>query len=277
MTAIIIIAAVLLLLCCLYIFSVMGRRKHPELATIRQHVYAHRGLHDSARPENSMAAFRAAKDAGYGIELDVHLLSDGTLAIMHDSALKRTTGAEGRIEDLTAEQLSQYKLEGTDETIPLFEQVLQLYQGELPMIVELKVVDNNYAPLCEAVCKMLDRYPGTYALECFDPRCVRWLKQTYPERLRGQLNQNYSNGEVPFPWILRFLMTHQCFNFLTMPDFVAYRFCDRRNLGNFLVRKLWRVQGATWTLTTREEFDRAIAEGWLPIFENFTPQKEVSC
>lgn len=272
MIAVIIIVGVLLLLCALYLLSVMGRRTHPDLEKLQNWAYAHRGLHDQSRPENSMAAFRAAKKGGYGIELDVHLLSDGTLAIMHDSALKRTTGAEGRIEDLTANQLSEYYLGGTLETIPTFEQVLQLYNGEAPMIVELKVANNNYAALSEAVCDMLDRYPGTYALESFDPRCVRWLRKNRPDRLRGQLTQNYFKGDSPnLPGILKFFLTHQMLNFLILPDFVAYRFRDRRNLGNFLVRKLWQVQGVTWTLKTKEEFDQATAEGWLPIFENFTP------
>ena len=271
MITICIIAGVLLLLCGLYVLSTMGRRNHPELPKLQGWAYAHRGLHDQTRPENSMAAFRAAKSAGYGIELDVHLLSDGTLAIMHDSALKRTTGAEGRMEDLTAEQLSHYYLGGTLETIPTLEQVLTLYNGEAPMIVELKVVEGNYAALSEAVCSMLDQYPGTYALESFDPRCVRWLKQNRPDRLRGQLNQHYSRGDAPFPWILRFLMTHQVFNFLTMPDFVAYRCTDRHTLSNFLVRKLWKLQGVTWTLKSQQEFDKAVSEGWLPIFESFTP------
>ena len=271
MTAIYIIAAILVLLPGLYLLSIRGRKNHPDIAKLQGIAYAHRGLHDQSRPENSMAAFRAAKDAGYGIELDVHLLSDGTLAVMHDSALKRTTGAEGRIEDLTADQLKNYRLDGTSETIPTLEQVLQLYAGQLPMIVELKADDHNQAALSAAVCDLLDRYPGTYALEAFDPRCVRWLKQHRPDRLRGQLNQHYAKGDAPFPWILRFLMTHQAFNFLTMPDFVAYRYTDRRTLSNFLVRKLWKVQGVAWTLQTKEDFDTATAEGWLPIFENFTP------
>ena len=271
MTVVYIIAGAVLLLCGLYVLSTAGRRKHPDLPALQGWAYAHRGLYDASRPENSMAAFRAAKKAGCGIELDVHLLKDGTLAIMHDSCLKRTTGAEGRMEDLTAEQLSRYYLGGTLETIPTLEQVLQLYNGEAPMIVELKVVEDNYVALSEAVCNLLDRYPGIYALESFDPRCILWLKKHRPDRLRGQLNQHYSRGEAPFPWILRFLMTHQVFNFLTKPDFVAYRFRDRKVLSNFLVRRLWKVQGVSWTLQTREEFDTATGEGWLPIFENFTP------
>lgn len=271
MVAAIITVSVLLVLCLLYLLSTMGRRKHPGMQQLRGWYYAHRGLHCPGKPENSMAAFRAALEHGYGVELDVHLLKDGTLAVMHDSLLKRTTGAEGRIEDLTAGQLTDYCLEGTAETIPTFRQVLELFDGKAPIIVELKVANNNYAALAEAVCNLLDQHPGIYCLESFDPRCVRWLMKHRPDRIRGQLNQHYGKGDAPYPWILRFLMTHQAMNFLVRPDFVAYRFTDRRNLGNFLVQKVWGVQGVSWTLKTKEDFDTALAEGWLPIFEQFIP------
>ena len=91
---------ILILLICmvLHIFSLRGR-KHPNgLEALKPWAYAHRGLHDPSKPENSMAAFRAALEKGYGIELDVHLLKDGTLAILHDSDLKRVTGREGILE-----------------------------------------------------------------------------------------------------------------------------------------------------------------------------------
>lgn len=265
------IAAGLVLLCILYLLSTMGRRKHPGMETLRGWSYAHRGLHDANRPENSMAAFRAALDAGYGIELDVHLLSDGTLAVIHDYSLERTTGLPGRIEDLTQAQLSQCFLGGTSQTIPTFAQVLELFDGKAPLIVELKVANNNYPQLAQAACALLDRYNGPFCIESFDPRCVRWLMKNRPDLIRGQLNQHYGKGEAPYPWILRFMMSNQMLNFLIRPDFVAYRYKDRRNLGNFVVRKIWGVQGVSWTLKTPEEYAAATKEGWLPIFEQFTP------
>ena len=85
----------------LYIGSVGGRTGHPGLKDLQGWNYAHRGLHSKDVPENSMAAFRASLERGYGIEFDLHLLKDGNLAVIHDSLLKRTTGQEGRIEDLT--------------------------------------------------------------------------------------------------------------------------------------------------------------------------------
>jgi len=265
--ALIILAAIILV----YLFSLSGRTGHPGLKNLRGFSYAHRGLHGEGRPENSMAAFRAARDAGYGIELDVHLLADGNLAVIHDSHLKRTTGLEGRVEDLTTQELQTCFLEGTEETIPEFSQVLELYQGKAPLVVELKCVAGNYARLCQTACQMLDHYQGVYCLESFDPRCVWWLKKNRPELIRGQLVEDFTKAKPPVPWILRFLMTHQMLNFLIRPDFVAHKYSERKNLSNFLARKLWRLQGVSWTLKSQAEYDTAIAEGLLPIFENFNP------
>ena len=88
------ILIVLIVILCLFLLALRGRRGHPGLARLRRWSYAHRGLHDETLPENSMGAFRAALEAGYGIELDVHLTADGNLAVIHDSSLQRTAGAD---------------------------------------------------------------------------------------------------------------------------------------------------------------------------------------
>ena len=267
-----IIVIIFLTILLLYTLAVMGRKGHPGLKNLRGWSYAHRGLHGNGVPENSMAAFRAALEAGYGIELDIHLLKDGSLAVIHDSALIRTTGCEGKIEDLTADQLTNYHLEGTEETIPSFRQVLDLYAGKAPLIIELKSEDNNYAAICEAACKAMDGYEGPWCMESFDPRCIYWLRRNRPNIIRGQLSRNFViDKSVTLHPLLKFGVTHQLGNFLLMPDFVAYRFADRKTLGNFLVRKFWGVQGVSWTLRSQADYDIAVAEGWLPIFESFQP------
>ena len=258
-------------LCLLYLLAVMGRRNHHGLSRLRGWNYAHRGLHDDTRPENSMAAFRAALENGYGMELDVHLLSDGNLAVMHDSALKRTTGAEGTIENLVTGQLADYRLGGTDETIPQFREVLELVNGKVPLIIELKATGGNYAALTEAVCKMLETYPGDYCLESFDPLCIFWLRRHRPDIIRGQLTEDYFQLNAPMPGILKWVLKKQVLNFLTLPDFVAYRFEHRQTVSNTLVRKVWGVQGVAWTLRSKSDYDTAVQEGWIPIFENFRP------
>lgn len=263
---------ILILLCLLYVLALRGRRRHPGMEALRGWNYAHRGLHNDQRPENSMAAFRAALEGGYGIELDLHLLKDGTLAVIHDSDLRRVTGQEGRVEDLTAGDLTNYPLMGTTETIPQFRQVLDLFAGKAPLIVELKSAGGNAARLTETACAMLAEYDGPYCIESFDPSCIRWLWKHRPDIIRGQLADNsLGNRNTPYPWIVRFVTTFYLENFLTCPDFIAYRFAQRKTLSNFLCRKLWGIQGVSWTLRAHQEYDTAVAEGWLPIFENFIP------
>ena len=267
---ILLIVLLAVLLWALWRWSIRGRSGHPGLEQLRGWNYAHRGLHGPGVPENSMAAFQLALDHGYGIELDVHLLADGELAVFHDFDLKRITGCDGILEDLTADQLKNYHLGGTDQTIPLFRDVLALYRGKAPLIVELKV-RNNHAALTEATCKLLDRYEGPWCMESFDPRCLLWLKKHRPDIIRGQLSENYfKTPELKIPFYLKWIMSKNMGNFLTKPDFVAYRFADRQDTAsNRICMK--RMAGVSWTLRTRQDYDTAIAEGWIPIFEGFTP------
>lgn len=255
----------------LWRLAIRGRQGHPGLSGLQGWSFAHRGLHEAGVPENSMAAFRAALDGGYGIELDVHLMSDGGLAVIHDSKLLRTTGAEGNVEDLTAPVLSQYRLENTGETVPTLPQVLELFQGKAPMIVELKVHENNVAPLCQAVCDLMDSYCGAYCLESFDPRVLLWLKKHRPEIVRGQLAENFTpNREMKIPFLLKWIMTHDLGNFLTKPDFIAYRFEHRTATpsNRWLPKGMGRV---SWTIRASEDHALAVKEGWIPIFEGFRP------
>ena len=267
----IIIGSVLLLLPLLFVLAIRGRKGPPKLGELYQYCYAHRGLHGPGRPENSMAAFRAAKEAGYGVELDVNMTADGELVVIHDSTLDRVTGESGTVEKMTLEQLKPYRLEGTDEHIPTFQEVLQLFDGQVPLIVELKPLYGNHPKLSEAVCRMMAQYPGPYCMESFDPRCIRWLKKHRPDIIRGQLAEDYFAEDRPkLPLILKWALTHNQFNFLTKPDFVAYRFTDRHaTVTNRLCMR--RMAGVSWTLTSQEEWDQAISEGWIGIFEGFLP------
>lgn len=254
-----------------YVLSTQGRTGHPGMESLRGWYYAHRGLHNETRPENSMAAFRAALEHGYGIELDIHLIKDGTLAVMHDSSLKRTTGADVQITGLTTEQLKDYHLNGTEETIPTFREVLDLFAGKAPMIIELKADGNNQEALVDTAVKAMESYKGPWCMESFDPRCLYWLKKKYPHVIRGQLTEDYFVTGNSLPWALKWALKNQALNFATQPDFVAYNCRDRKTFSNTLVRNYWGVQGVTWTLRSKEEFDAAVADGWIPIFENFEP------
>ncbi len=252
------------------------RREHPYWKTLGQYRYAHRGWHcRPAIPENSMAAFRLAVENGFGAELDVHLMKDGHLAVIHDSSLRRTAGADVMVEDLTLEELRQYRLEGTDEPIPLLEDVLALFQGRTPLVVELKSYKGNHDALAEATMAMLDKFRVAYCVESFDPRCLMWLKKHRPDVVRGQLSQQFFRHRDNDPGVgkaVQFLLSNLFFNIVTQPDFIAYRFSDRKCAAVAICRAVYHVQEVNWTITDRSQMEAAEKRGNLVIFERFDPR-----
>ena len=270
-----ILLLVLVLVLGLWILLLCSRRDYPVWEKLSKFSYAYRGYHNKPTvPENSMAAFRRALQNYYGVELDVHLMADGNLAVIHDSSLKRTAGAEVEIEDLTKADLENYRLEGTEEKIPLFSEVLRLFEGKTPLIVELKTARGNYAALTEAACAMLDRYDVSYCIESFDPRCLMWLKKHRPDVVRGQLSHAFlkkgKDGGQSLP--MRFVLQLMLLNCLARPDFVAYCLEDRNCLSVALCRKIYKVQEVNWTIKTKEEMEEAERLGNLVIFEQFDPR-----
>ena len=187
--------------------------------------YAHRGLYDNQHgvPENSLPAFRAAAEKGYGVELDVQLSSDGQVVVFHDDTLDRVCGVRGNVIDFPLAELQQTKLLDTAETIPLFTDVLAvLQQGAGPVIVELKAGSRN-DELCEKTLKILRAWPGVYCVESFDPGIVTWFRKNAPDVIRGQLAQPAGNYAPGMPRYLARLLAGCRFSFLNRPDFIAYR------------------------------------------------------
>jgi glycerophosphoryl diester phosphodiesterase len=268
MTAVCILVTFLFLI---YVILLSTRHGHKGLNSLKNHHYAHRGLHGVGVPENSMSAFEKALENGYGIELDLHLLKDGTLAVMHDNTLIRTTGKDGVVEDLTVNDLKNYTLENTNQTIPNFNDVLNLFNGKSPMIIELKPYKNNHKKLVEAAVKVLKGYKGEYCIESFDPRCLMHLKRMAPDIVRGQLSQNFFKANEKLNFLLKFVLTNNLLNFLTKPDFIAYRFSDRKNMSNIICSTIYKTQMVGWTITDEENINKAKEENWLCIFENTTP------
>lgn len=255
-------------------FLLHGRRGGPGWERLTGVRYAHRGLHALPHtPENSLTAFRRAAEAGYGAELDVRLTADGRLAVVHDGELSRLCGRTGVVERMTAGELARYRLCGTEEQIPFLEQVLEIFQGHAPLIVELKTSGGNYAALAKAAVACLDKFRVDYCLESFDPRVLLWLRKNRPELLRGQLTQNFWKHPEGLHFFLRLALTGLLFNAAARPDFVACRFEDRKGLAVRLCRRMG-VRPVYWTLCSAEALRITEAEGALAIFERFDPKEE---
>lgn len=249
-----------------------GRRDGPGWENIEGARYAHRGLHGPGVPENSMAAFRRAAEAGYGAELDVHLTRDGRLAVIHDADLTRMCGVPGLVEEQTAEELSALRLAGTEEPIPFLEEVLPLFAGKAPLIVELKTDRHNAAALARAVTDCLDRFAVDACVESFDPRPLLWLRISRPDVLRGQLSKDFHRDPGRQNAWNRLALTNLFYNVFSRPDFIAYRFQDRRRAAVGLCRR-FGARLALWTLRGPEETAQAEREGALPIFEEISSEE----
>jgi glycerophosphoryl diester phosphodiesterase len=118
---------------------------------LRPRVFAHRGG-AAIGPENTIAAFERGLAAGAdGLELDVHLSSDGVVVVCHDPTLDRTTNASGRIDRRTAAELSKvdagyrymdatgtHPFRGCGVGVPTLREVLRRFR-DVPIIIEMKV------------------------------------------------------------------------------------------------------------------------------------------
>ncbi len=279
MTVAVIIAAVLFCAAAVYVYLTAGRIKRPAAPYFYGTLFAHRGLHSEGIPENSLPAFEAAVNGGYGIELDVHLTADGELVVHHDDSIRRLTGEDGKISEMTAAEITSKKLCGTEYTIPLFFEVLALVDGRVPLVVELKrQPTDDPTPLCERVFAALDAYKaetgGEYCVESFNPYVVKWCRLNRSDVFRGQLTEAfYSRGKKTK---IMYMMENLLINILGRPDFVAYNVKDKANFSLRVWGKVYSAPIAFWTVRSQAELDCAVREygnDVAIIFEGFIPEE----
>lgn len=264
-----IILYLILALAILWLYMIKPRLRRPAiLRELTKCRYAHRGLHDIEEgvPENSMLAFRLAKEGGYGIELDVHLSKDGRLVVEHDNTLRRTCGVDWKIEETEWEKLSALRLEGTEEKLPLLEDVFDLIDGKVPLLIELKVVGGNWSALGRAVCDALKNYNGAYCIESFEPRALLWMRKNEPGVARGQLAGDVRKESTVSP-LINFVLKNLLVNVLSRPDFIAYHYRDHQNFSFRLCRSLYRPPVFFWTVRSAEGEKLSETYGAAPIFE----------
>ena len=195
-------------------------------------------------------------------------MSDGNLAVIHDSSLKRTAGVDICIEELTAADLNKFPLEGSNETIPLFQDVLKLVDGKVPLLIEIKTAA-NIDKVTRKVVENLKDYNGEYCIESFDPRCILWLKKNAPNIVRGQLTQDFIKEKADLSVFTRFLLTPLILNFVNRPDFIALKYSDRKEIQFKIVKSIWKLPLFAWTVTDRETAVVLDKEGYTLIFEQF--------
>ena len=254
-------------LAALYVFLMHPRIRRADSSPFLGTFFAHRGLHDNNHqiPENSLAAFQRAVDAGYGIELDVQLSADRTPVVFHDATLGRMCGIDRRVNELTFAELRQLSLVNTKEHIPSFQEALALVNGKVPLLVELKMEHLDFDIPREADA-LLSEYSGDYCIESFHPAALYWYRKNRPQIFRGQLSTNFNienHSLSPF----QYLFGKMILNFISRPDFISYKWADRKNPGFLVNKKLFHAPVAAWTLHGEKDLRAAKRSFDMYIFE----------
>ena len=114
-------------------------------------IMAHRGYSAKA-PENTLPAFKRCMDEGVtAAELDVQMLADGTIVVMHDDNLKRTTGVNKNVWEVTYDEIKDLdngsffskEFEGTK--IPTLDEVLKLCgSGDNKLYLNIEIKRNGH-------------------------------------------------------------------------------------------------------------------------------------
>lgn len=224
---------------------------------------AHRGLHDgnASVMENSLGAAEAAVAAGYAIECDVMLSSDGVPFVFHDATLERMTGAPGRTSSHTAGELSRLRLGQGAERIPAVSDLLSTVAGRVPILMELKGASReDDRDFLARLLPVLEGYAGRVALMSFDPWLVEQALRAaaYPvgltaEGLRPELLATHRRSYEGGCAFLSYCVQH-------LPNpFAAW---VRDTLGHPVIT--WTARTERDVAGTRQWGDQMTFEGFLP-------------
>lgn len=240
-----------------------------DLTWIRNIDIAHRGLHDLSKgmPENSIVAFKEAKENKTAIELDVHMLKDGSIVVFHDASLERCCGEKLFIKNLTHNKLSKLKLFNTEYNIPLLTDVLKLIDGSVPIIIEIKTSVPAYL-ICPEIVKTLKNYKGLYAIKSFNPLVCLWFRIHSKEIVRGILVSSFLESGEKINFITKYIIRNMILNIFIKPDFLSI---NKDMLNKNKIKKL-RKRGMPilgWTFISKEEKQSNIKYCDSYIFEGF--------
>ena len=243
----------------------------PNTDWIKTTLFAHRGFHskDETIPENSLSAFKLALEKGYGIELDINLLQDGTVVVFHDKDLKRMTGDPRLLSEIGFNETKSLSLLKSKEKMPTLKEVLELVNGKVPLLIELKH-HGDYIRLCENFVNLIENYQGLWAMHSFHPNILRWFRKNHPQIIRGQISE-YFLEEHNMKKITKYLLKTLKFNILTKPHFINYglrdlpnKYCDRE------MKKGRVVIG--YAARSQAEFDKVTERYHNAVFEYFEPK-----
>lgn len=235
-------------------------------AWIKELPVAHRGYHDLNNTvwENTLSAFSRAVEAGFAIECDLHYASDGVPIIFHDEDLERLCNLKGDVRERTSGELGLIAIGGTKDKVPTLKQLLNLVQGKVPLVLELKGREADDEGFAESVLEVLEGYEGKVALMSFDHWLLKDLKDLgapYPVGLtaNGNTAEEYATHEKAMELGL---------------DFISYYYADLPN--SFISRQREKdIPVITWTVRDEDARKRTFDNADQMTFEGFDPRAAV--
>lgn len=261
--------SILILFLLFIIYSVLGTNKRAKALASLKGIYYHRGFYDNKEiAENSMKAFKKCINKGYGIELDVQLTNDKQVVVFHDDNLERMCNSSLIIKETTYEDLLKFNLLNTMDKIPLFEDVLKINNGKVPIYIEIKDFSMNFKDLVDMTVALMEKYPGNYYVCSFNVIAIIYLRKINPKILRGVISQSFKNEK--YPKLEGFVLQNMFLNFLAKPDIISYGY----NEINWAVRlnKLFKRTLAGWAIENQRKFDEYKNFYDIQVIELFEPK-----
>jgi glycerophosphoryl diester phosphodiesterase len=247
----------------------------PDLSWISKAPIAHRGLHDESagRLENTRAAFAAALDHGFAIELDVQRTADGEAVVFHDFTLERLGGRTEQIAHCTAAALAGIELFGSADRIETLPAILAQIGGKVPVVIEIKSAFDQDRALLRRVIAVVESYSGPFVLKSFDPDVVIALREEAPHLPRGIVSMSEFEDDKEIRHLSRMAIKamEQLWHFsATMPDFISWHASDLPTAGTSVARALgkplmgWTVRSQKKAELVKPFLDQIIFEGFMP-------------
>jgi len=227
--------------------------------------------------ENSRPSFERAIKHGFGIELDLQMSSDGEAMVFHDYALDRLTHASGPIQMRTAAELREMKLKVGNDSILDLHEALQLVNGQVPLLIELKDQDGGIGPnvgrLENRAAELLANYKGDAVVMSFNPHSMAVMSEIAPGIPRGLTTCDF-NAEF-WPMLPR----KRASELAKIQDFDRVGACfishDHRLLDAAPVQTL-KARGVPllcWTVRSPEQEIKARLLADNITFEGYIPEK----
>ena len=158
------------------------KKKHSFLT---KRPFAHRGYHSRPSkdyqiiPENSLEAFSLAIEKNYSIEMDIHFTKDFKIIVFHDFFLGRLTTKTGLVFSRNLDYIKKAKL-SNNQTIPTIEEALNLIDGRVPILLEIKYskhLKKNLEIFSKVLAEKLEGYNGLLALMSFSSDVITFIMQ----------------------------------------------------------------------------------------------------